>query len=246
MQNLTIKKIITTISVIGCITIQSSGILAADAGLRQYKKGNYQESIRAYDRILKDHNNWEEAHFGKGAALYKAQKIDEAMQEFEKAIAVKNPLQKAAVYYNLGNALYQSGRAEESMAFYKKALEFNPRDYDAKYNYELARQMKQNQQNQDKNKQNQQDQKEQDKQNQDQSQQNQNQKQKDQQQQNQQQQQQQQNQAQQQQSQQKRQEKEKSQKEAAQILDALKNDEKQMMQERMKVQASGLTKEKDW
>jgi len=236
MQNFSINRFISIISVVGFFSMQTIDLPAADAGLRQYKKGNYQEAVRAYDRILKDHNNWEEAHFGKGAALYKDNKFDEAMQEFEKAIAIKNPLQKAAVYYNLGNALYQSGRAEESMAFYKKALELNPRDFDAKYNYELARQMKQNQQNQNKNREDQQNQKQQDKQNQDKSQQNQEQQSKEQQQ----------NQAQQQQSPQKRQQKEKSQKEAAQILDALKNDEKQMMQERMKVQASGLTKEKDW
>jgi Ca-activated chloride channel family protein len=136
---------------IGIITLQPLVLSAADTGLRQYKKGNFQEAIRTYDRILKDHGDWEEAHFGKGAALYKAQRLDEALQEFEKSIAIKDPTRKAAVYYNLGNALYQSGRVEESLSFFKKALELNPRDYDAKYNYELARQMMQNQQKQDQN-----------------------------------------------------------------------------------------------
>ncbi len=214
---------------IGIITLQPLVLSAADTGLRQYKKGNFQEAIRTYDRILKDHGDWEEAHFGKGAALYKAQRLDEALQEFEKSIAIKDPTRKAAVYYNLGNALYQSGRVEESLSFFKKALELNPRDYDAKYNYELARQMMQNQQKQDQKQSQKQDQK-QDKQ-QDQSQKNQPQDQKEQQQ---------------QQSQKSRREKEKSQEEAAQVLDALKNDEKQLMQERMRVKASGLTKEKDW
>ncbi|HOG74804.1 MAG TPA: hypothetical protein PLQ47_01095, partial [Candidatus Marinimicrobia bacterium] len=49
------------------IFFKPTGILAADSALRQYEKGNYQEAIRAYDRILKDHDDWEEAHFGKGA-----------------------------------------------------------------------------------------------------------------------------------------------------------------------------------
>ncbi|HPC35561.1 MAG TPA: tetratricopeptide repeat protein [Candidatus Marinimicrobia bacterium] len=219
------------------ITIfKPKGILAADSALRQYEKGNYPEAIRTYDRILKDHDDWEEAHFGKGAALYKSQRTEEAMREFEKAISVKDPLRKSAVYYNLGNALFQNGRLEESLAFYKKALEYNPRDFDAKYNYELARQIMQQQKNQDKN---QSDQKS-DQQNQS----------KDQSQPDQQSQppnkEQQEQQAQQQQSQPNRHEKEKSQKEAAQILDALKNDEKKLMQERMRVKASGLAKEKDW
>lgn len=241
MQTLVIiirEKVLITALVAGICLAQPLTIMAADAGLRQYKKGNYEEAVRAYDRILKDHHNWEEAHFGKGAALYKAQKIDEAMQEFEKAIAVKDPIRKSAVYYNLGNSLYQSGRMEESLAFYKKALELNPRDFDAKYNYELARQMLKNQQKQNENQQKQSDQKKQDQQ--DQAQKNQSQDKKEQQQQ------QQKNQAQQQQSQKSRHEKEKSQEEAAQVLDALKNDEKKLMQERMRVKSSGLTKEKDW
>lgn len=218
------------------IFFKPTGILAADSGLRQYKKGNYQEAIRAYDRILKDHDDWEEAHFGKGAALYKSQRIEEARREFEKAISVKDPLRKSAVYYNLGNTLFQNGRIEESLAFYKKALEYNPRDFDAKYNYELARQILQQQKNQDKN----QSEQKPDQQNQpeeqpqpDQQSQPQNKEQQEQQ-------------AQQQPSQQNRQEKEKSQKEAAQILDALKNDEKKLMQEKMRMKASGLAKEKDW
>jgi len=219
------------------IFFKPTGILAADSALRQYKKGNYQEAIRAYDRILKDHDDWEEAHFGKGAALYKSQRIEEARREFEKAISVKDPMRKSAVYYNLGNTLFQSGRIEESLAFYKKALEYNPRDFDAKYNYELARQILQQQKNQDKN---QSEQKPDQQQNQpeeqpqpDQQSQPQNKEQQEQQ-------------AQQQPSQQNRQEKEKSQKEAAQILDALKNDEKKLMQEKMRMKASGLAKEKDW
>ncbi|MDD5540111.1 MAG: tetratricopeptide repeat protein, partial [Candidatus Marinimicrobia bacterium] len=137
------------------------------------------------------------------------------------------------------NVLFKNGRIEESLAFYKKALELNPRDFDAKYNYELARKIMQNQQNQDKSQQNQD---QQDKQ--DQSDQSKEQTQPDKSQD--QQQHEQQSQAQEQQSQQSRREKEKSQEEAAQVLDALKNDEKKLMQERMRVKASGLTKEKDW
>ncbi|HQE94987.1 MAG TPA: tetratricopeptide repeat protein [Candidatus Marinimicrobia bacterium] len=222
--------------VLGMVILCPLKISAADSALRQYEKGNYQEAIHAYDRILKDHDDWEEAHFGKGAALYKSQRIEEARREFEKAISVKDPMRKSAVYYNLGNTLFQSGRIEESLAFYKKALEYNPRDFDAKYNYELARQILQQQKNQDKN----QSEQKPDQQNQpeeqpqpDQQSQPQNKEQQEQQ-------------AQQQPSQQNRQEKEKSQKEAAQILDALKNDEKKLMQEKMRMKASGLAKEKDW
>lgn len=194
-------------------------ILAADAGSRLYKKGDYSGALRHYDRVLKDHPDWEEAHFGKGAALYKSNRIEEALQEFERSLSIKDPLKKSAVFYNLGNSLFQSGRVGESLQFYKKALELNPRDFDAKHNYELARLALQQQQSQN-NKQSQNKQS-QEKQSQQQTAQNQSQ-------------------------QRNRQEQQKKQEEAAQVLDALKNNEKKLMQERLRDRHPSLAKEKDW
>ena len=149
------------------------------------------------------------------------------------AISSKDPLQKSAVYYNMGNALIKSERLEESLRFYKRALELNPQDYDAKHNFELVRQMMQ-QQNQNQSQQQDQNGKK-DQQNQ----------QKNDQQDKKEKQEQQQSQPQQTPHKQ-RQERQKSQEEAAQVLDALKDDEKKMMQERMKTKYSGIKKEKDW
>jgi len=214
--------------------------LAGDEAQRLYDSAQYENAIRKYDRILSEHPDWEEAHFGRGAALYKAEQINEAMREFELAIPSKNPRQKSAAFYNLGNALLKSQRLEESLRFYKRALELNSRDYDAKHNFELARQMlqqEQQQQQQNQDQQNQEQQEQQQQQNQP-GQQNQQPEQK-------QEQQKQESQPQQQPQQQKR-EQEKSQEEAAQVLDALKDTEKEMMQERMKTKYSGMKKEKDW
>lgn len=206
-----------------------------DSAMRLYKKGNYKDAIKKYDRILKDHPDLEEAHYGKGTALYKSNQIEDAAREFENAISIKDPLKKSAVLYNMGNALFKVNRIDESLQFYKKALELNPNDMDAKYNFELAKAMmrQQNSQNKQQNDQNQQ-KKDQDQQQQQSDQKNQEQKKQEQQAQNQQEQ------------MKNRQEKEKGQKEAAQILDALKEKEKNLMKERMKVQYSGIKKEKDW
>lgn len=192
-------------------------LFAADAAQRAYQKGDYQNALRRYERVLKDHPDWEAAHFGRGAALYKTDRLDEALLEFEKALSIKDPQKKAAVFYNVGNTLFKSGRVGESLQFYKKALELNPRDFEAKHNYELARlalQQQQQQQNQSQSKQ----QKEQQPQP-----------------------------AQPQTpSQRENQAKQKQQEEAAQVLDALKNQEKQLMQERLRQQHPTLVKEKDW
>jgi len=213
---------------------------ATDEAQRLYDSQQYEDAIRRYDRIISEHPEWEEAHFGRGAALYKADQIDEAMREFELAIPSKNPRQKSAAFYNLGNALLKSQRLEESMRFYRRALELNPRDYDAKHNFELARQMLQQEQQDQQQNQDQQNQEQEQQQQQNQpGQQNQPPEQE------QEQQQKQESQPQQQPQQQKR-EQEKSQEEAAQVLDALKDTEKKMMQECMKTKYSGMKKEKDW
>jgi len=221
------------------LTMAAGNVFSADGALKLYQKGKYDDAIRKYNRIIKDHPDWEEAHYGKGAALYKSNQVEEAIREFESAIPMKDPKQKSAVLYNMGNALYQANRIDESLQFYKKALELNPKDMDAKYNYELAKAMLKQQNSQDKQ---QSDQNQQKKDQKDQQQNGQN------------------KQEQQQKEQQKqnarhpedsgqmknRKEKEKDQKEAAQILDALKENEKNLMQERMKIQYSGIKKEKDW
>lgn len=221
--------------------------LSEDDARKSYENGQFEEALRKYERILAQHPDWEEAHFGKGAALYKTDRIDEALREFEMAIPSKNPIRKSAALYNMGNALLKSDRLEESLKFYKRALELNPRDYDAKHNFELVRQMMQQQQEQQPQQQDQSD--KQDQQNQDEKQDQQDQQKNDQQDPDGKQDRQDQQDRQQQppqDSRQERREKQKSQEEAAQVLDALKDKEKKMMQERIKTKYSGIKKEKDW
>lgn len=209
-------------------------VLARDETRALYDAGHYAEAIRKYDRILAQHPDWEEVHYGKGSALYKSEQVEAAIREFEQALAIKDPLQKSAAFYNLGNALFKSNRLEESLKFYQRAIELNPQDFDAKHNFELVRQLLQQQPNQSPQQQpdqrNQQQQQRQSSQSQD----------------NQPQPQEQQQQSKEQQSAQQRQEQQKSREEAAQILDALKDNEKKLMQERLKTKYTGIKREKDW
>ena len=211
-------------------------VFAGDETRALYDAGRYAEAIKKYDRILAQHPDWEEAHYGKGSALYKSDQVEDAIREFEQALAIKDPLQKSATFYNLGNALFKSNRLEESLKFYQRAIELNPHDFDAKHNFELVRQLLQQQPNQSQQQPNQSDQKQQKQQ----------QHQPNQSQQNQPQRQEQQQQSREQQPAQQRQEQQKSKEEATQILDALKDNEKKLMQERMKIKYTGIKRDKDW
>ena len=85
----------------------------------------------------------------------------------------------AKVYHNIGNSLLKSNKIEQSVEAYKNALKFNPNDQDTKYNLSYALEMLKNK-DKDKNKQDKNDQNKKDQDKKDQEQQNQDQKNKDQ------------------------------------------------------------------
>ena len=147
MKNLLfISKIILFLSV--------SSLYADDEGLNNYKNKKFEEAKKYYEQILTTRENDAAANLGLGASQYQLGDIPNAAKSFENALKSENPNIQDRAYYNLGNALYNQQRMEESIAFYRKALELNPDDNDAKFNYELAKYIIQQQQEQNKNGQN--------------------------------------------------------------------------------------------
>ena len=178
-----------------------------------------------------------EAKFNLGDAYYKQQRYDEAIKSFQSALAnAKTDEEKAKIYHNVGNSLLKSQKIKESIGAYKESLKLNPNDQETKYNLSYALNMLKNQnQNQ---KQNQKNDKNKD-QNKDQQQQNQDQKQK-------QDQKKQDQQKQDQQQPQNQKEQKISKAEAERILDALKNNEKDLQKQLRKVRGQKVKTEKDW
>lgn len=64
------------------------------------------------------------AHNDRGVELDQANKVEEAIPEFEEAIRLQPGLFEA--HYNLGNALEASGRTPEALARYRDAFALNP------------------------------------------------------------------------------------------------------------------------
>jgi Ca-activated chloride channel homolog len=182
-----------------------------------------------------------EAKFNLGDAYYKQQRYDEAMKSFQSAfVDAKDDFEKSKLYYNIGNSLLKSQKIKESIGAYKEALKLKPNDEQAKYNLSYALNMLKNpnqdqeqNQNQDQNK----DQQDQKKDQQDENQQNQDQ---------QQQQQDQQQQDQQQQQSQEQKEQELTKQEAEKILNALKENEKDLQKQLRKIKGQRVKTEKDW
>ncbi len=214
---------------------QSERSLIGD-GNKQYNQQKFSDAEVNYRKALAKNHDSKQGVFNLGDALYKQGRFGEAAEQYAMSAsrAGKGSI-KSDAYYNLGNALLKSQKIPESISAYKEALKINPKDFDSKYNLELAKTLLQQQQQQKQNQQNQKDKNQQkdQKQNQQQNQQNQ------------QKQENQQNQAQQDQLQnQKKQQFSKQ--DAERILEALRNQEKEVQKKLHKKAPARVKIEKDW
>lgn len=226
---------------------------------KQYEVGHYAEALELYRQAQVEAPETPALNFNVGSALFKTGDLPGAAKEFDQALQGADAELKARSFYNLGNTYYQQQQYPQAVEAYKQALDLDWQDQDAKANLELAltkqqeQEQQEQQQSQDQKKQGQQqNQQEQGQQGQQQQDQQQQQKQQDQQQG------QQQDQQQNQQDQQKRQAQEQKQgsdqragqrnrmdrEEAEQLLDALRDREKQAHQRRQR--GTQAYRGKDW
>ncbi len=224
-------------------------------GNAHYKSGNYEAAADAYYRGLAAYETGtpDAAYYGLqnnlGAALHQQGDFALARPAFARAMeTAPSQADFARAAYNAGNNAFREEQAEAALDFYKKALLADPANADAKFNYEFVkrRQQQQQQQGQGEN------QDQQDGENQDENQQGENQQNQDQQ--NQEQQQEGQNQEPQEGEQPQNAEPQPqpetpdqlSRQQAERILQALENEEEQLLREVQKVKGRPRRVEKDW
>lgn len=218
------------------------------SGNEAYEKNKFPDAEVEYKKALEKEPTSKEAQFNLGNAHYKQQRFDEALRAHSNsAAASKDPTEQAMALHNIGNSLFKTNKLPESIEAYKHALKLNPNDEDTRYNYQLAKErLKQNQNQQNKNDKQQNDKQQEDKKDQQQQQKDQ---QKDQQNKQQQEQPQQnqdsrQDQTKQQQAQQQKNQMPKEQ--ADRILEALRNNEKEIQKHLRKREGARIKVEKDW
>ncbi|MCU0452984.1 MAG: VWA domain-containing protein [Bacteroidetes bacterium] len=212
-------------------------------GNKLYQKGKFSDAEAAYRQALGKDPTSGVSHFNLGDSHFRQDRHEEAARAFgNSAMNLDAGPERSAGYYNMGNALFKASKLDESIEAYKRALRNDPDNEDARHNLEVARRKRQEQQQQKRQKDQKQDQK------QDQQQQQQQQQPQDQQQ-DQQKQDQQQNQQQQSQQDRTRQQQQKHQmnkEEAERMLEALRNNEKDIQKKLQKRPAARVRVEKDW
>lgn len=199
-------------------------------GVDLYKDKKYSDAEVKFKKSLEKNPELFHGHFNLGDAYYKQGRYDEAIKSYKNSVGLTDDKdKKSKAFHNIGNSLLKQQKYQEGIEAYKNALKSNPNDLETKYNLSYAlNMMKQNQ-----NKQNQQNKDDKNKdQNKDQQQQN-NQDKKDQ------------NKDQQKQQQQ-QQKNQISKQEAQRILEAMKNNEKDMQKKLRKVKGKPYATDKDW
>ncbi|MFC1554258.1 tetratricopeptide repeat protein [candidate division KSB1 bacterium] len=209
-----------------------------------FKTEQYEEALNLYTDASLDDPESAEIHYNMGNVLYKQGKFEETFQEYNKVLNSDNADLHFRSFYNMGNTLYRMDKLPEAIQSYVKALELNPDDIDTKYNLEYVRnELKEQMQNQEQNQEgDQQQEQEQSDQQQDQSEQ----KQGEQQEQDKQESEGEEQQEEQQQQGQQQDERELTKEEAERILNALQNDEKDLLENRKMKSNANIRVKKDW
>ena len=133
-------------------------------GLSHYQAGEYDQAIQSYVEAELRAPEDPRLAFSRGAINYKMGKYDEALAEFEKALATDDPKLRADVQYNMGNVKFKQEDYPAAIQKYIAALKLNPDHADAKFNLELARKRLKEQLDKNKQQQQQQQQEKQEKQ----------------------------------------------------------------------------------
>ena len=145
-------------------------LFGQDKGKKAYEEGHYDEARVYYEHVLNNRKKDNGAQFGLGVTAYQQKDMETAARALNNAMNSDDKSLASKAMYNLGNMFRDQQKMEESLALYRKAIELDPTDEDAKVNYELLKQvLQQQEQQQQEDKQNQeQDQEKQDQQKQDQ------------------------------------------------------------------------------
>lgn len=115
-----------------------------------YKNGNYQEAAELYRSAIADDPENAKLHFNLGNALAKMGNTEEAETAFSRYKSlVENPVDESLADYNTGKMLTDLEQYDEALNYFREALRNNPDDEDARHNYELALRKQQEQQQED-------------------------------------------------------------------------------------------------
>ncbi len=94
------------------------------------QRGEIDEAMRGYDRVLRIRGNDPVAHYNVANRLLAMNRLEEAIGHYRASLEAFDG--NARVHNNLAVALYRAGRPEESLAHFAQAVRINPRYVEAR------------------------------------------------------------------------------------------------------------------
>jgi tetratricopeptide (TPR) repeat protein len=106
-------------------------------GNKLYKEGKIDEALSKWRDAQIENPDSHKLHYNIGNGLHEQKKYEDAFKEYEKSLNSKDTELQRKAYYNMGNTHYRMGQLQEAIEDYKKCLDIDPNDEDAKYNIEF-------------------------------------------------------------------------------------------------------------
>ncbi|MCL2063503.1 MAG: tetratricopeptide repeat protein [Candidatus Cloacimonetes bacterium] len=114
-------------------------------GRREWNNNNFEEAERHFRENAIENPNIGEFHFNRGTALYKQDYFEEAQREFQIALNDRNFEDRDQIFHNMGNIAFNTGDYEQALELFRRSLIENPDNIDSRVNFELTRQIIQQQ-----------------------------------------------------------------------------------------------------
>jgi hypothetical protein len=133
-------------------SILSADILTYDKaiqnlkGIKYYNKNNFQDSEKKFNDNAIRYPDDSRLHFNQGNAQYKNGKLEDAEHSYNLILKNRDFNERSKALQNLGNVKFQQKDYKKAIGNYRDALIEDPQNMDARYNYELAARMLQQQQ----------------------------------------------------------------------------------------------------
>jgi tetratricopeptide (TPR) repeat protein len=139
-KNHRMKKLLTISMIFICLVGRSQqSDKLVQKGNEFYKKQEFGKAETNYSEAVAAEPSSGNAKFNLGNALYKQNKQEQAIKQFDDiANGIAKADMKAKAFYNKGVAMSSQKKLEESIEAYKNALRLNPDDKEARENLQKA------------------------------------------------------------------------------------------------------------
>ena len=116
-------------------------LISQDKGQTYYNEKEFNKAIEYYEKHLRVDSETDGAKFGIGASAYQLGEKEAALRIFKDLSSSSDSLLKSKAFFNVATLMHEKENWEESLSYLKKSIQLNPKNEDAKINYEILKKM---------------------------------------------------------------------------------------------------------